>query len=302
MKILFQNRDEESWLGGDMIQLEMSRKYLEKLGFETRFSGKMIADAEDIVDVDWVHCFNFSMPWTKYQIWNAKKLGKKVACSMIYHETDDFVDYPTQQAMINELDAAIFLTQGELDRARRHLTILDEIVHIIPNGIESWWFEEDGGYYGNEILTVGRLDANKGQLATAQACKKLGLLYTCIGENSRYGQLVEKEGARVLPPMSQNELKGWYKGCRIYAQVSYKEVMPLTCMEAGAQGKNIILTNGCEWQIPCIRAEYNDVSDIVKALKKSLDTAPNFAFRDMLKIMTWESVAGKLKQIYETNN
>ena len=65
-----------------MIQLDMTRKYLKQLGIKTAFSNKMIADPEDIVDVDWVHCFNFSMPWTKYQIWNAKKLGKKVAVSM----------------------------------------------------------------------------------------------------------------------------------------------------------------------------------------------------------------------------
>lgn len=299
MKILFQNRDRESWIGGDMIQLDMTKKYLEKLGFKTVFSHKMVADPEDILDADWVHCFNFSMPWTKYQIWNAKKCGKKVAVSMIYHETDDFVDYPTQQAMINEVDAAIFLTEGELERARRHLTILDSIVHIIPNGIESWWFDEPKVVRPNQVLTVGRLDANKGQLTIAQACRKLNLNYTCIGENSRYGELVKMEGAKVLSPMKQEDLKAYYAGCKVYAQVSYKEVMPLTCMEAGSQAKNIVLTKGCEWDIPCERAEYNNVDEICTALQKSLLKGPNLAFQSQLRQMTWESVAERLKKIYE---
>jgi glycosyltransferase involved in cell wall biosynthesis len=314
MRILFQNRDKESWLGGDMIQLEMTQKYLEKLGIETRFSSKMIADPQDIIDVDWVHCFNFSMPWTKYQIWNAKKLGKKVVCSMIYHETGDFVDYPTQQAMINELDAIIFLTTGEMARAKRHLEFDNRKVYVIPNGIERWWFDslEKENYShaqlmntvisSTDVLTVGRLDANKGQLTTAQACKKLGLNYTCIGEGSRYGDLVKAEGATILAPLPQKELKAYYARCKVYAQVSYKEIMPLTVMEAGSQGKPIVMTNGCEWQIPCERAIYNSVGSICDALEKSLHNTSNNDFRDQLKKMTWEKVASKLKKIYETNN
>jgi len=297
VKILFQNQP-ENWLGGDVIQCQLTRKYLEKLGVKTAFSSKMTPDPEDIMDADWVHCFNFSMPWTKYQIWNAKKLGKKVAVSMIYHETDEYVDYVFQQAMINEVDVCIFLTDGELARARRHLSIPTHKIYFLPNGLEKWWFTKTKGM-PVDVLTVGRLDANKGQLTVAQACKRLGLSYMCIGENSRYGDLVKAEGAIVVAPMTQKELKKHYSGCKVYAQVSYKEVMPLTVMEAGAQAKNIVLTNGCEWQIPCDRAEYNDVDSICDALTKALAREPNIAFKKELKKMTWERVAKELKTIYE---
>jgi hypothetical protein len=60
-----------------------------------------------------------------------------------------------------------------------------------------------------------------------------------------------------------------------------------------------VLTKGCEWDIPCERATYNNVDEICVALEKSLLKSPNIAFREELKTMTWESVAGQLKQIYE---
>lgn len=292
MKVLFQNRDPKSWIGGDQVQLEKTRQ---ALPIETSFS----FDIEYSTDADIVHCFNFSMPWTKYQIWNAKRQGKKVVCSMIYHEMEDFIPYTTQQAMINELDACIFLTQGELERVRRHMSVPDEKIHFIPNGIEEWWFDHIDDPIPCEVLTVGRIDANKGQLAVAKACRELGLKYTCIGNcDPAYALLLELEGATVLAPMEHKELKRYYAGCQVFALVSYKELMPLTVMEAGSQGKNIVLTTGCEWEIDCDRAEYNNVESIEKALLKAIERPENTDFRDKLKGMTWDKVAKQLMDIY----
>lgn len=290
MKILFQNRDPKSWIGGDQVQLEKTRA---ALPFETEFS----FDLHPKIDADIVHCFNFSMPWTAEQINNAKKQGKKVVCSMIYHEMEDFVSYKLQQAMIDALDACIFLTKGELERVRRHLTVPDSKVYFVPNGIELWWFDPCVPKEC-EVLTVGRIDANKGQLAVAQACRELGLKYTCIGDGGDYADLVALEGAVILPAMNQHELKRYYAGCKVFALVSYKELMPLTVMEAGSQGKPIVLTTGCEWDIPCERAAYNDVGYIKNSICWCLDEE-QVDLRDYLKTMTWDKVAKDLIKIYD---
>lgn len=296
MNILFQNRDSSSWVGGDSIQLEATRKALEELGIKTEFSFDPVID----IKADIVHCFNFSMSWTKYHVWNARQQGKKVVCSMIYHETDEYVSWEIQQAMINEIDKCIFLTQGEIERARRHLTIPDDKVAIISNGIDSWWFEPVSVTYPSDVLTVGRIDANKGQLAVAKICKKLGLKYVCIGAGGEYAELVKKEGAIVIPVIGKEELKKYYAGCKVYICPSYKEVMPLTIMEAGSQGKPIVLTSGCEWDISCFRMDYNDEDSIERALLKALSSKPDDTFKKQLETMTWKSVALELKKIYET--
>lgn len=299
MTVLFQNRDPKAWIGGDQIQLDKTREALEKLGVETRFSSLNIADPEDIVDVDIVHCFNFSMPWTKYQIWNAKKLKKKVVCSMIYHETDQFISYETQQAMIDELDYCIFLTEGEVFRALRHLKIPLEKIKIIPNGIESWWFNEVIPAPQFDVLTVGRMDGTKGQVAVAQACKKLGLTYFCIGEKGSETEELQRLRVTVIEPLSHEKLKPYYAACKIYALASKNEVMPLTVMEAGTQAKNIVLTSGCEWKIPAEYVKYQNFGSICQGIEKSLTKGPNLAFKEQLRSMTWDSVALKLKELYD---
>jgi glycosyltransferase involved in cell wall biosynthesis len=295
MTILFQNRDSSSWVGGDSIQLDSTRKALEELGIKTEFYFDPVID----IKADIVHCFNFSMSWTKYHVWNARQQGKKVVCSMIYHETDQYVSYEIQQAMINELHKCIFLTEGELERVRRHLTIPDNKIVIIPNGINSWWFEPVSVTYPSDILTVGRIDANKGQLAVAKVCKKLGLKYVCIGAGGEYAELVKKEGAIVIPVIGKEELKKYYAGCKVYACPSYKEIMPLTVMEAGSQGKPIIMTNGCEWDIPFFRMNYNDEDSIERSLLQALASKPDDTFKKQLEGMTWEKVAMILESVYK---
>lgn len=298
MKVLFANRDPKSWIGGDQIQLEKTRTELGKLGVETRFTSLNIPDPEDIVDVDIVHCFNFCAPWTKFQIWQASKLEKKIVCSMIYHETDKLVDYPTQQAMVNECSALIFLTKGEVDRARRHLDIPPEKIWIVPNGIDAQWFEPVHPV-PSDVLTVGRIEEGKGQLAVAKACKELGLQYTCIGELSEYAKLVAAQGAKILPAMTQEELRQYYAGCQVFCLASMREVMPLSAMEAGAQAKNIVLTSGCEWRIPAEYVTFDDVESIKSGIQAALERPDNTELQTMLRSMTWENVAKSVREIYD---
>jgi glycosyltransferase involved in cell wall biosynthesis len=299
MKTLFCNRDPKSWIGGDMVQLEKTREALGKLGVETRFTSLQIPNPEDIADVDIVHCFNFSMPWTKFQIWQASRLKKKIVVSMVYHETDSFVDYQTQQAMVHECHALLFLTEGEVARAKRHLDIPNEKIFTVPNGVDRFWFEAVKPKACG-VLTVGRIDENKGQLAVAKACRKLGLHYTCIGERSRYAALCEVEGAEVLGPLKPEEIRPYYAGCNVFVLASLGEIMPLTVMEAGAQGCPIVLTSGCEWQVPAEYVTYNSVGSIANGIERASARGVNAEFRATLEGMTWEKAALEIKRIYET--
>lgn len=307
MKVLYQNRPADLWLGGDQIQLEKTMHAVAKLGHTVEFSGLALykpALALRLFDV--VHNFNFSMAWSKYQIWAAKNAGRKVVSSMIYHESGAFVSYADQQIMFDSLDAAIFLTKGEMERAKRHLTIDESKCHFIPNGIDSWWFEDKKVVSPDIppfVLTVGRIEPAKGQLDVAKAVKRLGMTYVCIGsaQDRHYQELVQAEGAVVMAAMEHKDLLKFYKSCKVFALASRAEVMPLTVMEAGSQGANIVLTDHCEWEVP--NAEYvpfQDVDAIEAAIKKSLDKPYNQELVDLLKQNTWEDVAKKIIKIYES--
>lgn len=303
MKILYQNRPENGWIGGDMIQLFATMREVRKKGHEVAFNDQpLIRPALLLRSFDIVHTFNFSMSWTKYQIWAAKNANKKAICSMIYQEMEDYIPYEEQQKMLDSVDACIFLHEGEIERVKRHLKIDESKIHIVPNGIDEFWFEKQSVDPTIEefVLTVGRIDGTKGQLETAKACKKLGIRYICIGEiiDEEYARKCELFGAVLYPPMKPNDLIRFYASCSVFVLASKTELMPLVVMEAGAQGKPIVLTKNCEWDIPVYRCE-NTKESIMENISLALAQKNNFVFRDMVKEMTWDKVGDKIIKIYE---
>ncbi len=83
MKVLFQTRTNlYSAPGGDMIQMQKTKQFLEKLGVEVDIS----LDFEpDLTNYDLVHLFNLMEPQDIYlQMQNAKRQNKKIALSTIY--------------------------------------------------------------------------------------------------------------------------------------------------------------------------------------------------------------------------
>jgi len=304
LKVLHINRPKDLWVGGDYVKLEKIVEGLTKLGVEIDISEKpLITPAILINQYDIVHIWNFSMPWAKYAVWMAGKWKKKIVCSMTYYNTEAYIPYNLQQVMMDHLDAAIYETEGEIDRARKNLKVNNS--YIVPNGVDSWWFEPDDGKVPFEryVLTVGRIEPNKGQLETAKACRELGITYVCIGDvaDAEYSNKCLAEGAMMYPSMPQEKLKRWYKNCAVYVQASLSETWGMAVDEAGTQGVPIVVSTGFERQdipgaIYCVHAEQQSITDSIRhALSQERDTR----FQESLKERTWDKCAEEILKIYE---
>jgi glycosyltransferase involved in cell wall biosynthesis len=306
LKILFINRPKNTWVGGDYVQMEATAEALRKIGCTVDISETPLPmPAKRMFDYDIVHIFNFSMPWAKLGVWASKTKGLETVCSMIYHEGETFIDYPAQQIMFDAIDKAIFLTEGEIKRVKRHLKVDDKKCVIIENGLDSFWFEplETDDKISPYVLTVGRIEPFKGQLAVAQACQQLGLSYLCVGEivDENYANQIEGAGGLLVGKMFGEELKKMYKACSVYVLASQAEVMPLTVMEAGSQKKNIVMSDHCEWKIPCCEyVKHGDVAQIKEAIETSLKKTEAIELYNKVKTMTWDNVALKLIGVYES--
>lgn len=304
MKILFTNRPKDVWIGGDYIQMERTADELRKLGVEVEIiESGLLRPAIRIREFDIVHNFNFSMEWAKYSCWMADLHKKPWVSSMIYAETDQFVNYEKQQIMIDNCQAAIFLNEGEVKRTERQLKVKDEIKHIIPNGIDDFWFQsvKSKNKYGDYVLTVGRIEPFKGQLAVAKACKRLGYKYICVGERlyEDYAKEVENAGGIILDPMGRDELIVMYKHAKLMVLASRAELMSLAVMEAMAQNCPVVLTDHSEWKPNDVSlCKYDSVSSIKNAIKKEYGRKVNH--RKEMKKYRWEEVAKQLKEVYES--
>lgn len=306
MRVLFQNRPKGSWIGGDMVQLERTMEAVAKLGVEVDFDGNPVHPFPLFYrHYDLVHTFNFSMPWTKYQIIVAAKHGKPVVCSMIYHESEEYVPYAEQQILLDNVSAAAFLTEGEKARVRRHLKLDESKAHVIPNGIDESWFKPvpTDATAKPFVLTVGRVEPSKGQWAAAKACKAMGTRYVMVGErkDEGYARACEAEGAEWLPPTDQKGLMPLYQSCAAFCLPSKAEVFPLTVMEAGAKAKPIVLTEDCEWEVPeAKRCKWHDPVSVEAALKAAMAGGETLTLKNRLMSTTWGDVGKRYLKLYES--
>ena len=313
LKVLMINRPKDWWKGGDTVQMEATAYALRKLGVEVDISETpLISPALKMLQYDIIHTFNFPLTWSKYAIWAGASWKKKkadlgrgkmgVVASMIYHDTDKFVTFPEQQVMADNCDACIFLAEGELGRAKKHITIDEKKIHFIPNGIHPFWFSEVKGKKQEDfILTVGRLDGAKGQFELAMACRELKIPLICVGEvtDKDYGELCEEAGAILAGKMEPKDLIKLYAGCKVFALASKAEVMPLVVMEVGAQAKPVVLSERSEYKFKNVIWCQTDAKSVKKALLQALKQPSNEALRDEVKVMTWDSVGERILEIYK---
>lgn len=304
MKILLINRPKHVWTGGDYIKLEKVAEELVKLGVEVDISETpLISPAILMREYDIVHTWNFSMPWSKLAVWAGVKWGKKVVATMIYHDTEAYIPYNLQQVMMDHMNACIYETETEVDRVKRNLK--PKNTYVVPNGVDSWWFKEDDTKvpFKDYVLTVGRIEPNKGQYEVAQACKELGLKYIMIGESvsDDYTTLCLAQGAIMYPAMDQGKLKRWYKNCIVYVQASANETWGMAVDEAGTQGVPIVISTGFERQdIPdVVLCKHGNKLSIIDAIQQAVSQKRNERFKLQLQKRNWKNCAEDYKKIYE---
>jgi glycosyltransferase involved in cell wall biosynthesis len=303
MKILFSNRPKNLSEGGDYVQMEATAKALRSKGIEVEINDQPIyTPAIKYRSFDLIHTWNFSMPWTPYQLGLAFMYRKPTVCSMIYHNRDDFVKWEYQQDMANHLDEAVFLNNGEVERLKDKVKIDEAKINVVPNGIDEFWFKklkkQDVRPY---VLTVGRVESHKGQLGVAKACRELGIRYLMVGEakDELYLNLCLEEGAIHEPSKTREELIKIYDACSCFVLNSKAEIQPLTIMEVGARAKNIVVSTGCLWKVPnAYWVECDDIKQIKDAIKQAIVEKPNTELRDWLKTQTWDNVADQLIEVY----
>lgn len=301
MRVLFSNRSKEAWVGGDYIQMEKTAEALRAKGIDV-----VITDQDIFLPVgmyqnfDIIHCWNFSMAWTRPQMGLAILHKKPIVCSMIYHQTDKFVTYPEQRFMASYLDKGIFLNEGEVKRFSKKVKLPQEKIEIIGNGIDADWFKSPSR--GSYALTVGRIGSFKGQLEVAKACKYLKIPFHIVGEpeDEEYFNKCLKEGAIYKGIMNKEELKEEYAGASVVVVASKNELMSLVAMEAIAMGKRLVMTSGSEWKPEGIQyCKWGNVTSIKHAIEKSLSEPVNLKLKNELRKQTWENVADRLIKIYE---
>ena len=145
---------------------------------------------------------------------------------------------------------------GKFVPKKYHQEILDK-THIIPNGIDPFWFEGGQAHsapvdHRIRMIFAGNIDRNKNILKAAEGCRLLrkkgyDATLTVIGrvvEESVAEQLSNLPHVKLCPPMTKEELSRAYEEHDIFVMTSIYESFGLVYAEAMSRGLPVIYSGG----------------------------------------------------------
>lgn len=215
-------------------------------------------------------------------------------------------------------------TEAESDQIKKIFLSLSapQKAIVIPNGAEERFAHGDPELFRARfgitepfVLNVARIEKRKNQLNLIRAAKSGGFNLIIIGKDLKdtYSQQCKAEAKdfkniQFLDPIAHDDplLPSAYAAAKVFALPSTLETPGIAAIEAGLAGASIVVTPvGGPTEYFKDFAYYPDVkssTDIEKQIKRAWD-APfdgGLLKRHLLENYTWDAVARKTLQVYET--
>ena len=192
--------------------------------------------------------------------------------------------------------------------------------HIIPNGIDEFWFEnipEQGKAIDKKhikLVYAGRIDKNKNIPTTQKAMeilRKQGYetTLTVVGkiQDENEFQIVKNDlYTTYLPAMPKEKLINVYRASDIFVMPSHKESFGLVYAEAMSQGLPVIYTKGqgfdgqfAEGEVGFATSDINP-EELTKCIIRIYENYEKLSYNALLKAQKfmWKNLCNEYKKIY----
>lgn len=319
-------------VGGMQRQVAATAQQLENLQLATVIHTDPWQYSFDGIDV--CHLFTTSPEILPYAV-AARSLSIPVVVSPIYYPSDVlpiaavkaralaglpglYGNLAAARALLQIASRVLVLSTSEARALRIVFGVSRARMFEVPNGVDPRFAQSTPdafrAAYGHrpDVLFVGRLDRNKNVLRLIRAIERTDLNLSIIGFASQADPDVEREvmrsvGKRVryLGPVPWDSalLPSAYASARVVCLPSFKEVMPLTLLEALAAGCRIVTTrNSAMTELLLDEAQYCDprsVESIRSAILTALRSrAPERARARVISHFTWPEIARRVAGHY----
>jgi glycosyltransferase involved in cell wall biosynthesis len=286
-------------------------------------------------DCDILHVFSLTDFSSLNLIKLAKSKGKKVIISSVYNTTSKrlsekikiqvakrynwfcTLNYHNYEK-IRLADYVIALSNKEMDHLLDVYSEARGKVGIVGNGISRAFLEDNENHnnvfvektlWKDYVLCVGQIYPNKNQLSVIKSIRNTDVKLVIIGQvlDVDYYKLCRAaatDNVLFIDPLPYDSplLIDAYRRARVFALPSYREVMPLTAIEAAATNNHLILTNNSHLgnTLDCFNPAFVSPDDHHGLRKLILDRINRpVSFEPALKkAFSWDKVAEKLISIY----
>lgn len=210
-------------------------------------------------------------------------------------------------------------SQAEAEQLMRLFKIPPAKIQVVPNGFDERFATADGRAFARRfkledfVLSVGRIEPRKNQLALIRALRDSGRLLVIVGDvvpgHEAYAERCRREsGTAVLfvPALRHGDplLASAYAACRCLALVGWYETPGLAALEAAATGAPLVVPQGgCAAEYFGPHAEYVAPHDL-KGIRAAVDTAcAKPRSRGLAELVTgsftWRHVAAATRAAYD---
>lgn len=227
--------------------------------------------------------------------------------------------YAQMRRALQQASLVIALGDQEKRAIREGFLIDDAKVRVLPNGIDSAFFDarpdlfrDRTGIKGPFALMTGAVSPYKNQLGIARVLAALDLPFVVIGDaqerdRAYLAQLREAAGVRWLGALRHDDplLASAYAAAAVFVLPSQGEVAPLSVMEALAAGTPVVMTEDSALELPgsefaLAKVHWTDAEGQRRAVMRFVaQPPPRDRVRALVRTFTWDRVAGALADYYD---
>lgn len=210
-------------------------------------------------------------------------------------------------------------SQAEAEQLIRLFQVPAAKIRIVPNGFEERFAAADGRAFTSRfgltdfVLSVGRIEPRKNQLALIRALRDSGRTLVILGDvvpgHETYAERCRREAngdVHFLPALRHDDplLASAYAACRCLALVGWYETPGLAALEAAATGTPLVVPQGgCAVEYFGPHAEYVPPDDL-KRIRATVEAAcAKPRSRELAELVTdsftWKQVAAATRAAYD---
>ncbi|MGO8872829.1 MAG: glycosyltransferase family 4 protein [Acidimicrobiales bacterium] len=332
--------------GGHVVQLEETARALEAYGVHARIdfnpevdlAGADIVHGFCLIPVDVHHCRSFGIPvvvspiyWDVHygpdglltgaslrSVLGSFRMASRFLLASLRNGTRlteaCMAAVRGQMEMLSTFEAADLLlpnSMGEAESIRRDLGVTTPM-DVVPNGVNPARFDDRRMPFEQRdvVLSVGRIDPHKNQLALIRALRGTGRKLVIVGydhpDHPAYARACRKAGegwVEFVGGKPQAELGEIFSRARVHVVASWFETTGLVSLEAALSGCSVVTTDrGHARQYFGDCAFYCDPADpqsIRQAVGEAWDHPPGPEVRQhVLDNFTWDHVARATSDAY----
>ena len=298
MHIALCNRNPDSHMGGDNIQVFGYKSALEGLGHQVDFHWELFPNLKGY---DYAILTHATMGWTDRQYQSVVAADLLFTLVAVFYPGVYSDTTPDRvREMCRKANRIVCFSRNEQDEMIAELGLQDITYKfvVVPNGVDKRIFSKGGetAPFSGFVMSAGRCDRLKQFHLVVKACKNLGLPVVIAAskwdDGYRDELKAEWDKATILDQMGQEELAKWYRSSTAYVCASAGERDNLCILEAAACGSSVVNTNYNRGRLN-LTAPSVDPGN-AEALQDAISTAYNSSVDYSGEVKDWRDIVRKI--------